>query len=75
MALKGQLLKRLRKKAKRGMRRWPLATVAFYARTRVALLRDPVIAAAMLEFMDKHGVLSVVMSDELMGCPHQEGID
>jgi hypothetical protein len=36
---------------------------------------DPAIAAAMLEFMEKHGVLSVVMSDGLMGCPHQEGID
>jgi hypothetical protein len=36
---------------------------------------DMAIAAAILEFMEKHGVLSVVMSDGLMGCPHQEGID
>jgi hypothetical protein len=96
-------LKRLRKKAKRGMRGWPLATVAFYgpdasrASKVVAgivhseheearelcdwqlvngdVRNDVAIAAAMLEFMEKHGVLSVVMSDGLMGCPHQEGID
>jgi hypothetical protein len=36
---------------------------------------DVAIAAAVLEFMEKHGVLSVAMSDDLMGCPHQEGID
>jgi hypothetical protein len=103
MPLKGQMFKRLRKKAKRGMRGWPLATVAFYGpdasrATKVVVgvvhseheevrelcdwkivhgdvRNDPAIAAAMLEFMDKHGVLSVAMSDGLMGCPHQEGID
>ena len=30
MPLKDQALKRLRKKAKRGMRGWPLGTIAFY---------------------------------------------
>jgi hypothetical protein len=30
MPLKEQILKRLRKKAKRGMRGWPIATIAFY---------------------------------------------
>ena len=30
MPLKDQVFKRLRKKAKRGMRGWPLATIAFY---------------------------------------------
>jgi hypothetical protein len=97
MPLKGQMLKRLSKRAKRGMRGWPLATVAFYGpdasrATKVVVgivhseheevrelcdwkivhgdvRNDPAIAAAMLEFMDKHGVLSVVMSDGLMGCP------
>jgi hypothetical protein len=96
-------LKRLRKKAKRGMRGWPAATVAFYGpdasrATKVVVgivpsehedvgklgkwavetgdvRNDVAIAAAMLEFMEEHGVLSVVMSDGLMGCPHQEGID
>jgi hypothetical protein len=35
----------------------------------------PVIAAEMLAFIETHGAKSVVMSDGLMGCPHQEGID
>jgi hypothetical protein len=30
MPLKEQVFKRLRKKAKRGMRGWPMATIAFY---------------------------------------------
>jgi hypothetical protein len=96
-------IKRLRKKAKRGMRGWPAATIAFYGpdasrATKVVVgivpsehedvgelgkwtvengdvRNDVAIAAAMLEFMEKHGVLSVAMSDGLMGCPHQEGID
>jgi len=36
---------------------------------------DPVIAREILEFMERHGVLSVAMSDAIIGCPHQEGID
>ena len=96
-------LKRLRKKAKRGMRGWPIATIAFYgpnatraSKVAVGIVmaedeephemrdwkvetgdvrNDMPIAAAILEFMEKHGVLSVAMSDGLMGCPHQEGID
>src|SRR5262249_55680964 len=98
-----QLLKRLRKKSKKGMRGWPIATIAFYGpniscATKVVVsiipnehaepseLRDwqivhgdvrnqPEIAAEMLAFMEIHGAKSVVMSDGLMGCPHQEGID
>jgi len=98
-----QLLKRLRKKSKKGMRGWPVATIAFYGpdasrATKVVVsivpnehaepseLRDwqtvdgdvrnkPVIAAEMLAFIETHGAKSVVMSDGLMGCPHQEGID
>ena len=97
-----QLLKRLRKKSKRGMRGWPLATIVFYGpdanrATKVAVgiirhesaepeLRDwklihgdvrkaPEVAEEMLAFMEANGVLSVVMTDGLMGCPHQEGVD
>jgi len=33
------------------------------------------IAAVMLAFMESYGVRSVVMSDGVMGYPHQEGID
>jgi hypothetical protein len=103
MPLKDQVFKRLTNKAKRGMRGWPLATIAFYGpdasrATKVVVsiipsrdeevgeMRDrqivhgdvrkkPEIAAEMLAFMEAHGVKSVVMSDGLMGCPHQESID
>jgi hypothetical protein len=103
MPLKDQSLKRLRKKAKRGMRGWPAATIAFYGpdasratKVVVGIVRseheevselgkwqivhgdvrnDVAIAAAMLEFMERHGVLSVAMSNGIIGCPHQEGID
>jgi len=34
---------------------------------------DPAIACEILEFMEKHGVLSVAMTDTIIGCPHQEG--
>jgi hypothetical protein len=36
---------------------------------------DPGIAREILEFMEKHQVLSVAMTDGIIGCPHQEGID
>jgi hypothetical protein len=36
---------------------------------------DSVVAREILEFMEKHGVLSVAMTDAIIGCPHQEGID
>jgi hypothetical protein len=36
---------------------------------------DMSVAVAMVEFMVEHGVLSIVMSDGLMSCPHQEGVD
>jgi hypothetical protein len=96
-------LKRLRKKAKKGMRGWPVATIAFYGpnlsqATKVAVgivpaenadvtamydwkaehgdVRDNAeIAVEILDFIEKHGALSVVMTDGIIGCPHQEGID
>ena len=96
-------LKRLRKKARKGMRGWPVATIAFYGpnlsqATKVAvgivpsenaepvemrdwnvdrgdIRNDAGIAREILEFMEKHGVLSVVMTGGIIGCPHQEGID
>jgi hypothetical protein len=36
---------------------------------------DPVVAREILEFVEKHGALSVAMTDGIIGCPHQEGID
>jgi len=103
MPSKDQFLKRLRKKAKKGMRGWPVATIAFYGpnlsqATKVAVgivpsetaepreVRDwkvengdvrvdPAIAQEILDFIEGHSVLSVVMTDGIIGCPHQEGVD
>ena len=36
---------------------------------------DPAIAKEILDFIETHGVLSVAMTDQIIGCPHQEGID
>jgi hypothetical protein len=96
-------LKRLRKKARKGMRGWPVATMAFYGpnlsqatkvavgivpleNAEVAEMRnwkvdhgdirgDTGVAREILEFIEKHGVLSVAMTDGIIGCPHQQGID
>ncbi len=101
--LKERSLKRLTKKARKGLRGWPVATIAFYGpnlsrATKVAVgivpsehaaaeeLRawnvergdirsDPEIAREILEFIEKHEARSVAMTDRIIGCPHQEGID
>ena len=98
-----RFLKRLRKKARKGLRGWPIATVAFYGpnlsqatkitvgivpseNAEVEELRDwkvddgeirvdPRIAREILEFIEERRVLSVAMTDGIIGCPHQEGID
>jgi hypothetical protein len=36
---------------------------------------DAVIAGKILEFVRGHGAKSVVMTDRIIGCPHEEGID
>jgi hypothetical protein len=101
--LEDRSIKRLSKKAKKGMRGWPVATIAFYGpnltrATKVAVgiipsqkaeadpLRDwkvdrgdvrtnPEIAREILAFIEQYQALSVVMTDRIIGCPHQEGID
>jgi hypothetical protein len=100
--MQDRYLKRLRKKAKRGMRGYPVATIAYYgpdlsraSKAAVGILayeggepeirswlletgdvrRDPAIAAEILSFIEEHGALSVAMSDGIIGCPHQEGVD
>jgi hypothetical protein len=97
--MEDRFLKRLRKKARKGLRGWPIATVAFYGpnlsqATKVTVgivtsenaevkeLRDwkvdrgdirtdPGIAKEMLEFIEQHRVLSVAITDSIIGCPHQ----
>jgi hypothetical protein len=101
--MEDRFLKRLRKKARKGLRGWPIATVAFYGpnlsqatkitvgivpseNAEVEELRDwkvddgeirvdPRIAREILEFIEERRVLSVAMTDGIIGCPHQEGID
>src|SRR6185369_2194920 len=36
---------------------------------------DPVIAAEVAAFFKTHGVKQTVISDRIMGCPHEEGVD
>ncbi len=36
---------------------------------------DPLILNEVLKFLDEHRVERVVMVDQIMGCPHEEGID
>ena len=92
-----RFLKRLRKKAKKGLRGWPLATIAFYGpnlsqATKAAVgiipsenseaekmrawhvlrgdIREDVsIAKEIVEFIEEHGALSVVMTNGIIGCP------
>src|SRR3954447_20801973 len=101
--VENRFLKRLRKKARKGLRGWPIATVAFYGpnlhqATKAAVgivpsenaeveeLRawlvdggdirsDPGIAREIFEFIEEHQVRSVAITDGIIGCPHQEGID
>ena len=95
--------KRLSKRAKRGFRGWPLATVALYGpddtmATKLAVgivpsedaeateLRrwfsegadirgDARVAEEVLAFIETAGAKTVVMTDGIIGCPHEEGID
>ena len=101
--LQDRFVKRLRKKARRGLQGWPIATIAFYGpnlsqATKAAVgivasehagvreLRawkvdhgdiraNPGIAREILEFIEQHQVRSVAMTDGVIGCPHEEGID
>jgi len=94
---------KLEKRAKRGHRGYPVATVAFYGRdasraSKVAVgiiegegesatalkrwfsdaadvRRDARIGEEILAFIKDHGAMTVAMSDRIIGCPHEEGID
>lgn len=98
-----QLRKRLAKKAKKGFRGFPLATIAAYGSddrraTKLVVsiieaedadpsmmqkwfatdgdVRDePEVLTEVTAFLAEHGVLSVVMLDRIIGCPHEEGVD
>jgi len=93
----------VRKKAKRGFRGYPVATVTLYGPTdefaskvAVGIIRgegqdpdplerwhseavdirmDKAIELEIAEFIRAHGARTVVMTDGIFGCPHEEGID
>ena len=95
--------KRLRKRAKRGLRGYPVATAALYGPddTRATKLTVGIVPAEdadathlrrwfaegadirddagvteeVLAFIDAAGARSIVMTDRIIGCPHEEGID
>ena len=94
---------RLQKKAKRGFRGYPLATVAFYgpdasraSKVAVGIVveddgpavamerwtsatgdvrRDARIGEEIIEFIRLHEAMTVLMTDRIIGCPHEEAID
>lgn len=43
--------------------------------TETDVRRDPSIQAKLLQLITQHEVKSVTMTDGLLGCPHEEGID
>ena len=91
------------KRAKRGFRGYPVATIAFYGPTaerasKVAvgiveregaepdimetwhsddrdLRHDDEIGHEIIAFLREHQAVSVVMTDRIIGCPHEEVID
>jgi hypothetical protein len=95
--------KRLRKRAKRGLRGYPVAIVALYGPddTRATKLtvgivpaenadvtdlrrwfsegtdirNDARVAEEVLAFINEAGARSIVMTDRIIGCPHEEGVD
>ena len=95
--------KRLGKRAKKGFRGYPVATVALYGpddttATKLAVgivpaensevtdlrrwfsegrdIRNDVdVAEQVLAIITDSGAKSVVMTDRIIGCPHEEGID
>jgi len=92
-----------KRKARRGFRGYPVATIAFYGpddknATKVAVgiltmkdaepaafhrwlakdrdVRSDVdIGGEILKFIQDHGVKSVIATEGIIGCPHEEGAD
>lgn len=95
--------KRLGKKAKRGFRGYPVATIAVYGpddtiATKLAvgivpgehaevsdlrrwfsagadIRNDATVTQEVLGFIDAAGAKSVILTDRIIGCPHEEGVD
>jgi hypothetical protein len=93
----------LGKKAQRGFRGYPVATIAFYGPTAdfatkivVAIVRDEgrephplerwfsqdidvraneTVGEEVLSFLKQYVAKSVIVTDGIIGCPHEEGVD
>ncbi len=98
----GKNNKQLTKRARKGAKGYPLATVAFYGPTNTIATKmvcgivktdgaepEPMkkwfsekdirksekILGEVLSFIENNEVKSVGMVEEIIGCPHEEGID
>jgi hypothetical protein len=52
----------------------PDAFHRWFARDR-DIRSDPEVTREILEFIQRHGAKSVIMTSKIIGCPHEEGID
>ncbi len=103
MVIKRHIKNPLQKKAKKGFRGYPVATIAYYgsnnetaSKVAVGIIfeegaeptymerwvsehtdvrTDLTINKEILQFIEKHPVRSVVITDRIIGCPHEEGVD
>jgi hypothetical protein len=103
MAIKHHTTNPLQKKAKKGFRGYPVATVAYYgpdnktaSKVSVGIIlvegteptymerwvleqgdvrTDLTINKQIMEFIAKYPIRSIVITDRIIGCPHEEGID
>jgi hypothetical protein len=102
MKIGPQAGKWLRKKAKQGMRGYPVGTIAFYgpdgrraSKVAVSIIlwdgaepklhrwfsetgdvrTDTAILDEIADYLRQHSVRSIAMTDRIIGCPHEEGID
>jgi hypothetical protein len=100
--LKAEAKKALSKKAKKGFKGYPIATVALYGPTDKKatklvvgivrqehgeaeqmkkwyadndIMKEPGVFEEVLEFIKTNDAKSVAMMDQIIGCPHEEGID
>ena len=92
----------LEKKARKGFRGYPIATIAYYGTNDKSAMKvavgiatendkmvslerwyseerdvrfDQAIIRRIVEFIERHNVQSVGITDRIIGCPHEEGID
>jgi hypothetical protein len=103
MSIRHRITNPLKKKANKGFRGYPVATVAYYgpddkiaSKVSVGIILeegsepaymerwrleqgdvriDRAINKQIMESIGKYPIRSVVITDRIIGCPHEEGID